>query len=159
MSSTDFMPIKGWDHLELYVGNATTAPAEPSAYFLQNNGDGALTDDSARDWIVGNNQNNANAFLGQIAVQGVWSRQLSAADLAAWFKNPTEVGANLVMLHSIGSNGTDTQFDYSGNANAGTVTGATASTNTPPVGLWTPVINPLYNGAHRRTRRPALLGR
>src|SRR4026207_247330 len=25
MSSTDFMPIKGWDHLELYVGNAKQA--------------------------------------------------------------------------------------------------------------------------------------
>jgi len=143
----------------LYVGNQTTAPAEPSSYTTQQVGSGTTSDDSARDWILGNNQNNGNAFIGEIAVQGVWSRQLSAADLAAWFKNPTEVGANLVMLHSIGSNGTDTQFDYSGNANAGTVTGATVSTNKPPTGLWTPVINPLYNGAHRRTRRPALLGR
>ena len=25
MSATDFMPIKGWDHLELYVGNAKQA--------------------------------------------------------------------------------------------------------------------------------------
>ena len=25
MSSTDFMPTKGWDHLELYVGNAKQA--------------------------------------------------------------------------------------------------------------------------------------
>ena len=30
MSSTDFMPIKGWDHLELYVGNA-----KQSAYFYE----------------------------------------------------------------------------------------------------------------------------
>ena len=30
MSSTDFMPIKGWDHLELYVGNAKQA-----AYFYE----------------------------------------------------------------------------------------------------------------------------
>jgi 4-hydroxyphenylpyruvate dioxygenase len=30
MSSTDFMPIKGWDHLELYVGNA-----KQSAYYYE----------------------------------------------------------------------------------------------------------------------------
>jgi 4-hydroxyphenylpyruvate dioxygenase len=30
MSSTDFMPIKNWDHLELYVGNA-----KQSAYFYE----------------------------------------------------------------------------------------------------------------------------
>jgi 4-hydroxyphenylpyruvate dioxygenase len=30
VSSTDFMPIKGWDHLELYVGNA-----KQSAYFYE----------------------------------------------------------------------------------------------------------------------------
>jgi 4-hydroxyphenylpyruvate dioxygenase len=30
VSSTDFMPIKGWDHLELYVGNAKQA-----AYFYE----------------------------------------------------------------------------------------------------------------------------
>src|SRR5919198_2847566 len=30
MSSTDFMPITGWDHLELYVGNAKQA-----AYFYE----------------------------------------------------------------------------------------------------------------------------
>jgi 4-hydroxyphenylpyruvate dioxygenase len=30
MADHDFMPIKGWDHLELYVGNAKQA-----AYFYQ----------------------------------------------------------------------------------------------------------------------------
>jgi 4-hydroxyphenylpyruvate dioxygenase len=30
MSQTDFMPLKGWDHLELYVGNA-----KQSAYFYE----------------------------------------------------------------------------------------------------------------------------
>ena len=30
VSSNDFMPIKGWDHLELYVGNA-----KQSAYFYE----------------------------------------------------------------------------------------------------------------------------
>ena len=31
MASTDFMPLKGWDHVELYVGNAKQA-----AYFYEN---------------------------------------------------------------------------------------------------------------------------
>ena len=141
---------------KLYIGNATTPPAEPSAYASQTVGDGALGDDSAADWIVGNNQNVNVAFLGDLAVQGVWSRQLTGAELGTWFNNPSDVGANNIMLHSIGSNGTDTQHDYSGNGNHGAVTGATVSTNKPPVGLWTPNISPILTN-HERDRTPLIL--
>lgn len=115
---------------KLYVGTLTTPFAEPSAYGTQTVGSGAEGDNSAVDAIIGNNSNAALAFPGRIACVIHYNVALTLGQLrAVQFGDAVLPGR--VGYWELGWNGTGTQPDYSGNGNAGTVTGATVAVHAP----------------------------
>ena len=112
----------------MYVGDLVTALSEPT-YSNNTNGSGSQSDDSARSLVIGNDGTTL-ALQGRIAFAGVWNRAMSLAELQSQQFRPRVSSGSLLFTH-YGFNGTDTQPDWSGNGNAGTVTGATVADHVP----------------------------
>lgn len=124
---------------DLWLGNLTTAPAEPSSYTSQVVGSGDHTTNGSDDMIIGNDVNQTQAIPGQIAMIGFWKRAFSSTEMDAlrriWNCN-YPVASQGCWVFGVG-NSTGTQPDWSGNGNNGTVTGATA-TDMPAVSYFVP---------------------
>ena len=122
--------------INLYTGGLNTIATE-SSYTSPADGSGAVTADASGDFVIGNvgvatfNQ----AFEGRIAFFGVWNRALSLGEIRAQQFRP-HVTSGCVLFQYLGFAGTGTQPDYLGNANAGTVTGATVSDHVPIGPIW-----------------------
>src|SRR3990167_4230892 len=115
----------------LYVGNLTTAIAEVGSYANQAVGLGTPVDRSADDAAIGNRDATAsNGFSGFLALIAIWDRVLSLDELVSIQFRP-RVTNGCVGFWCLGYNGTGTQPDWSGNANNGTVTGATVADHVP----------------------------
>lgn len=108
---------------KLYVGSLGTPVAEVSGYATSTAASGAQKDDSANALIVGNLPGATTAFQGKIAEAGVVSRVLTLGEMRSLQYRPRNM-PNTVFFTHVGFNGTSTQADLSGNANNGTVTGA-----------------------------------
>jgi hypothetical protein len=108
----------------IYQGDLTATLAE-GTYSTATDGSGANRDEAAISLSVANSTpaTPASAFQGRIAWVGVWNRELSLAELRAQQFHPAKTSGN-VLFAAYGFNGTGSQIDWSGNANAGTVTGA-----------------------------------
>jgi hypothetical protein len=117
--------------VNIYQGDLSATLAE-GTYSTATDGSGANRDDSAISLAVGNTTpaSPASAFQGRIAWCGVWNRELSLAELRMQQFRPHKTSGCVLFTH-YGFNGTGAQPDWSGNANAGTVTGATVAEHVP----------------------------
>lgn len=97
-------------------------------------GSGSVDDNSADPFVVGNKSKSSEtynrAFHSNIAWTGVWNRALSLGELQDQQFRPHVTSGNILFTH-YGFNGVNVQPDWSGNGNAGTVTGATVSPHVP----------------------------
>jgi hypothetical protein len=121
--------------VNLYCGMLTTEMAE-TTYSTTTDGSGAVGDDSGLAMKIGNDGAAAStsAFKGRIACAAIFNRVLTLGELQTWQFRP-RVLSGCVGFWAFGYNGTSTQPDWSGNGNAGTVTGATLSDHVPLRGL------------------------
>jgi hypothetical protein len=110
----------------LYLGTLTARLAEVSSYAIQQVGSGAISTDAAGNYVMGNfaGTEDWSRFVGDIAMQAIWNRPLSLAELvdqqAAPWPSPGCVGFWVL-------DGPGIQIDQSPYGNHGTVTGATFS--------------------------------
>ena len=115
---------------QIYTGTLTSAAVE-SAYQTTTAGSGP-SDDSAGSLWVGNADaaDTQRVFQGSIGSFMMVNRVLTLGEIRSLQFNPRVVNGTLVFT-MYGFNGTGKQPDWSGNGNAGTVTGATVSANVP----------------------------
>lgn len=119
----------------LYLGDLSTSAYE-TAYAAQTSGTGTIADDSTANFVLGNGTGTVTfAPIGRIAWFSYHNAQLSLAEIRLQQFRPHVVASTKLFCH-LGFNGTGTQPDWSGNGNAGTVTGATVSAHVP--------LGPLY---------------
>lgn len=99
------------------------------AYGTTTDGAGAVVTDAARSWHWGNSgaAAPASALQGDMAVGQFYSRVLTIPELTR-IKNTGARLTGCLIDTLVGSNGTSTTRDETGNANTGTVTGATLNT-------------------------------
>lgn len=116
---------------KFYMGDLTTAAAEPSAYTTRTMGSGAFNSDAAANLILGNKANDATPLTGKIAWIGFWNRQLSPAEIEEQRLWP-HITNGCVLLQHLGENDLLTQWDKA-LSNNGTVTGS-AVADDPPLG-------------------------
>ena len=114
----------------IYIGSPTANFAEPTYSVGPTTGTGTMDTEAAGNFIVGNRQAVDNAFGGRIELVHYLNRDLSLGELKDQQFNPHVVSGSKLFVFE-GANGTGTQTDWSGNANAGTVTGATVAANSP----------------------------
>lgn len=116
---------------QLWHGDLATPIAEASAYSgVQRVGSGTVTDTTALDFLVGNASTNNRLFDGKVGFIAAWSRRLTLEELIAQQFRP-HVTSGCVLFCHLGYNGTGTQPDWSGNGNAGTVTGTAVASHVP----------------------------
>lgn len=113
---------------KLYRGTLTTSLAELT-YAEQGVGAGAH-DDAAAVLVLGNRAGLSTPFIGRLAWVGIWNRALPLGELLDQQFHP-HVTSGCVGFWHLGFAGTGTQPDWSGNGNAGTVTGATVGAHVP----------------------------
>lgn len=117
--------------VNIYTG-ALTAAATEATYGTATDGSGAVGDDSAHPFVVGNDATAtpASAFPGRIAVAAYFNRVLSLVEIQSFqFRRYPLSGC--VLRAEYGYAGTGAQQDYSGSGNTGTVTGATVADHVP----------------------------
>lgn len=115
---------------QLWHGDLATPMAEAAAYVTQQVGSGTVTDTTALDFLVGNASSNNRVFDGKIAFIAAWNRRLSQVEMAIQQFRPHPT-SGCVLFSMLGYNGTGTQPDWSGNGNAGTVTGTAVASHVP----------------------------
>lgn len=115
--------------IHIYAGTLSALMAE-ATYGTATDGSGNAADDSAGAWLWGNRSAFDRALQGRIAVGMAWNRVLALGELKAQQFRP-HVTSGCVIFNIFGFNGTGTQPDWSGNLNAGTVTGATVGPHAP----------------------------
>lgn len=121
----------------IYIGDLTTAMAEPT-YSTSDDDGGTYTADAAANYHVGNNGNIANCFDGKIAMHGCWNRVMSlfelnriAIDSRTLKPLSPQTKRGLVLWTHYGHNGIGNQEDESQYGNYGIVTGATIAEPIP----------------------------
>lgn len=113
----------------VYLGDLGAATYEVS-YAIQTTGV-ALVDDSSYDFRIGNAQDAAHAAPGRIARVAYFpAAELSLGQIQA-VQCRGRLGVAAAGWWELGYAGTGTQPDWSGNGNAGTVTGATVADHVP----------------------------
>lgn len=110
---------------DLYFGDLSTLATEVS-YDTEDDGAGALQDDSATDMIVGNFEVSAfgNPLNGRLATLMVFNTRLTLAEIQRQQFRFTPTANTVLYTHYYG---TGPQPDLSGNGNNGTVTNATSA--------------------------------
>lgn len=139
-SSNNFLTV-GTDHCfactydesdgpRLFVGSTTVQLIEDAAYSTQTVGSGATTADAASALLLGNRPGNDKGFGGDISTAMYLNTRLTLKQLQAlqWrMVNQASTKGHWIL----GLNGAGAQPDLSGNANAGTITGATVADHAP----------------------------
>lgn len=115
--------------VQLYVGDLTASCAERT-YGASTNGTGAVRSDTGNPLYLGNSAALTRSFPGHIGPIGIVNRELTLAECISLQWNPRVV-VGTVGFWQLGWNGTSSQPDWSGNGNAGTVTGATQVAHVP----------------------------
>ena len=114
----------------VFHGSRTVTVAE-SGYSTRQVGSGATRDDSTINMNIGNGTTGeSNAIDGRIAVCSIFNIRLTLAAIIRMQFRILNTLENVGYWH-LGYNGTGTQFDYSGNGNVGTVTGAAVADHVP----------------------------
>jgi hypothetical protein len=116
---------------KLYKGTLTSAAAEPGSYTTQATPSGSYVSDAANDLILGTGPSNTNGVVGRIAWIGIWNRALTAGEIIEQQWRPHVTSGCVLFTHLGYRGGTSSQPDWSGNSNAGTVTGAAVGAHVP----------------------------
>lgn len=125
--------------MHIYTGSLTAVLAEAPSYTISTNGSGGTNSDASSGLLWGNIHSLNIALVGRIAIVAYFNRVLSLGEMIRWQFKP-QMMSGCVNLLQVGYNGTGTQPDLSGNANSGTVTGATLTPNHVPLG-------PMFGGS------------
>lgn len=114
----------------IYSGTLATESAAATLSGSSVAGSGAFNSDAARSAMIGNRDATTPnvPFQGRIATVMIVNREMSAGEIKAWQFRPRIVSGTVGLYHL---NGTGTQADWSGNGNAGTVTGASQADHVP----------------------------
>jgi len=121
------------DLVRLYKGSLTTAVVQLT--LGNTDGAGAFNSDAAESFIIGNSSNNAEAWQGNIAYVSIWNAQLTLAQIdrlrvcTDHLSLASELGATCLGAWRLSE--LESAPDSSGNANDGTITGATAAVDPP----------------------------
>lgn len=124
----------------------------------QVDGSGTTNVDNAANLCLGNRNAGDRGCSIDVAFFSMWNRKLNPAELLQQFRNP-QLDNGCVVFMQVGEYGTGTQFDLSGNANNGAVTGATPIEGPAATaymwpdhedGIPIPGWNPLIGGQRRR---------
>lgn len=115
----------------IYTGDLTSAATE-ATYATASDGSGTVFDDSANDLVIGNRHSATFnvAFQGKIAACFYNNAALSLGQIIVLQWRPTVISSTKGFW-LFGYNNVGTQTDYSGNGNAGTITGSTLSDPVP----------------------------
>lgn len=120
------LPGGAGNFMHMYVGDLSTAPSEVPT--TKQDGVGTSPVDSGANLIIGNQS--VTGWQGSIGPFMFWNRALTLGEIQQqWFRRRKTSGC--VVYTELGYNGTSTQPDWSGNGNAGTVTGPTQSSHPP----------------------------
>lgn len=115
---------------KMLIGDLDSEAAEPSSYVGQDLGTGTVdTTYGSGPFIVGNGAVNTRETKGRIAVLSINTNELTTAQIIESQWNMRPIAGTVLMAH-YGFPAT-TNVDYSGNANPGTVTGATHGDHVP----------------------------
>jgi hypothetical protein len=120
---------------KLFRGTLTSAVTEAGSYANQTVGSGFVENNASGEQLVGNRRDLDFNYEGHIAWAGIWNVALTDGQIRAQQFRPYPTSGCVLFCH-YGFNGTGTQVDYSGNGNAGTVTGATQSVHAPVATRW-----------------------
>ena len=118
----------------LYFGNLTTIVAQPSYSAGPVVGSGATSSDAIGNLLIGArsfSQAAGSGFQGRIAFGGVWNRVLSLGEIKEQQFHPHVTSGCVLFSHLGYAGAVSTQPDWSGNGNAGTITGATQAAHVP----------------------------
>lgn len=110
------------DSAAIYHGDLTAPPAS-LAFSSQSNSSGSILNNSNNDLIVGNRQSQERAFSGDIGMIQVYDRVLTIGEITNIWLNGSPLSGCVLFTH-YGWNGQDSQADWSGNENHGTLIGA-----------------------------------
>lgn len=128
----------GWNHAggntdqKLWCGDTLNPPAEPNSYaFGQRVGTGAQMTDAGDTAGIGNNWNSNHRWQGLIGPVGIWTRRLTAEEIAAWWYGQ-EMLDGMIADYGLGDNGTSTQPNRAQDAFHGTLATGTYSTALGP---------------------------
>lgn len=118
------------EHINIYIGSLTAVATE-CGYGSITDGAAAADTLTAVGPVIGNrNPSNNRAWQGRIAMASYWDRVLTISEIRQQqFRPQKESGC--VMLHHYGFNNGGSEIDYSGEFNAGTITGATVAPHAP----------------------------
>ena len=117
--------------IHLYSGRLGTAVAEDT-YGTTTDGSGTATADGAGNLVIGNKSAASfnGAFEGRIAAFAYVNAVLTLGQIQSWQYHPRSLASTPLFMR-LGYAGTGVQPDWSGNGNAGTVTGATVGDDVP----------------------------
>lgn len=119
------------DRVRIYYGIGND-PLTEGAY-TQQTGSGSPSNPTGNNFIVGNRVASSLAFQGDIGPTAYVEKLLTVEDGESFRRNPRKYWNETKLLTYPGFTNTGPQPDISGNGNNGTVTGATASLNGPPI--------------------------
>lgn len=120
----------------IFLGSLTSLATERTYNGAQTIGSGS-TNAQTTPFLVGNDGNLNVALQGTIATIGVWNRQLSLAEVQQIQYMPRNwLGSTCYLFSHLGILGTGTQPNWSGDANTGSLTGATLGEHVPLGGLF-----------------------
>jgi len=95
-------------------------------------GTGGFASDAAIDLLIGNRTGSDRGFDGQIAHVSLYTKELTAAEVQTLMYKPNAIVDSRSAYWPLW--GVDSpELDLSGNGNSGTVTGASVSTDGPPI--------------------------
>lgn len=115
--------------VNMYTGKLNSTAVE-STYSSTVDASLATLTDATFNGFIGNNNANNQAFQGDIAYFALINRALTLGEVTSWQFKPRVIPGTVEFI-ALGFNGTGTQPDWSGNVNAGTVTGASQSAHVP----------------------------
>jgi hypothetical protein len=114
---------------QIWHGDLSTIVAETAAYSTQRVGSGTVTSTAASNLLFGNRDAGTTPLDGKAAFVGLWNRRLSLGELKDQQFWPHVTSGNVV-FDWVGFSASP-EPDWSGNGNAGTVTGTTLYPNVP----------------------------
>lgn len=121
------------DGVDWYRGTLTSAPVLLSG--TKTLGAGATSANTSDLWIGNRNATSSLSAAHDIGQCELINASLSLDEIVQQWSRWTNLSSTVMNLR-LGENGTGTQPDYSGNGNAGTITGATLSDNPPISRPW-----------------------
>jgi len=140
-SANNSVPLNAWHHVAIVWDGSVTASnlliyvdGATVAHSTDTNGSGSANSEAAVEFVIGNMQNGARTFDGQIAYVHYYNVELTTDEINEIMNLPGSVLRGLQLY--IPMFGEDaTELDLTGNGNDGVATSSVESFNGPPVTL------------------------